>query len=30
MLVLVEDAAESVPPADVEERDLLGIGNRFG
>jgi hypothetical protein len=30
MLVLVEDAAESVSPADIEVRDLLGIGNRFG
>jgi hypothetical protein len=30
MPVLVEDAAESVPPADVEVRDPLRIGNRFG
>ena len=30
MPVLVEDAAEPVPSADVEVRDLLRIGNRFG
>jgi len=30
MPVLVEDAAEPVPSADIEVRDPLGIGNRFG
>jgi hypothetical protein len=30
MLVLVEDAAEAVPSADVEARDLLKAGHRFG
>jgi hypothetical protein len=30
MPVLAEDAAESVPSADVEVRDPLRIGNRFG
>ena len=29
MSVLVEGAAEPVPPADVEVRDPPGIGNRF-
>ena len=30
MSVLVDGAAESVPSADVEVRDPLRIGNRFG
>ena len=30
MPILVEGAAESVPSADVEVRDPLRIGNRFG
>jgi hypothetical protein len=30
MPVLMEDTAEPVPSADIEVRDLLGIGNRFG
>jgi len=30
MSILVESAAESVPSADIEVRDPLGIGNRFG
>ena len=30
MPILVEDAAEPVPSADIEVRDPLGIGNRFG
>ena len=30
MSILVEDAAEAVPPADVEVRDLLRAGHRFG
>ena len=30
MPVLVEDAAEAVPSADVEARDLLRVGHRFG
>jgi hypothetical protein len=30
MSVLVEDAAEPVPSADVEVRDLLSVGYRFG
>ena len=30
MLVLVEDAAEPVPSADLEVRDLLRVGYRFG
>jgi hypothetical protein len=30
MSMLVEGAAESVPSADVEVRDPLRIGNRFG
>ena len=30
MSILVEGAAESVPSADIEVRDALRIGNRFG
>jgi hypothetical protein len=30
MPVLAEGAAESFPSADIEVRDLLRIGNRFG
>ena len=30
MPVFVEGAAEPVPSADIEVRDPLGIGNRFG
>lgn len=30
MPVLVEGAAEPVPSADIEVRDLFRIGNRFG
>ena len=30
MPVLMEGATEPVPSADIEVRDLLGIGNRFG
>ena len=30
MLVFVEDAAEAVASADIEARDLLRVGHRFG
>jgi hypothetical protein len=30
MLVLVQDAAESIPPADVQLGELARIGDRFG
>jgi hypothetical protein len=30
MPVFVEGAAEPVPSADIEVRDLFRIGNRFG